>query len=382
MPTQAIRHLREKKAAFEVVTYDHQKKGAEFAAQALGFPLENTIKTLVVALDSGTFRLALMPGNRRLSLKSFARACAAKRAAMADVSTAQRLTGYLVGGISPFGTRQPFEAVMDKRLVDCGEVAINGGKAGNHAGYAAGGHHRQPLVPHCRHLRIAPFPAADAPREGRPGCDPEGAFKHRDCKGLMPIAIAAFTFQKAPTPPRWSLVGSPAFSLQSIDLQPIHFRLCRMRNLGRLGNWVFFLSFNSSIPQFLNPSIALSISGLAGLGQGIPDAAHSGLHPLPGVEGTDANIPLPASAEPGSGGAHHARLVQQQIEKFPGIPFPPYPDIRRIVPPHAGKTEVGHRIANQSGIPQVAVDERSGLCLALLTVNGLRRSLDRIGGHR
>lgn len=130
MSTPAIRHLEEREVPFEVVTYPHRRKGAAFAAEAIGFPLGSTVKTLVVALDAREYRLALMPGNRRLGLKPFARACSAKRAAMADVATAQRLTGYLVGGISPFGTRHPFAAVMDRSLVDLAKVAINGGRRG------------------------------------------------------------------------------------------------------------------------------------------------------------------------------------------------------------------------------------------------------------
>lgn len=101
-----------------------------FAAQAMGFPLERTIKTLVVDLGRKCYIIVLMPGDENLDLKSLARAYSVPRAAMADTSTAERLTGYLVGGISPFGTKQKLPVVMEAGLLEFDKVAINGGKKG------------------------------------------------------------------------------------------------------------------------------------------------------------------------------------------------------------------------------------------------------------
>ena len=130
MSTRAVAFLRKKKISFEPVAYDHEQKGAEFAARAVGFPLERTIKTLVADLGGKQYRLVLMPGDREVSMKKLARACAAKRAAMADVATAERVTGYLVGGISPFGTRQRMTVLMEKGLLRYPEVLINAGRRG------------------------------------------------------------------------------------------------------------------------------------------------------------------------------------------------------------------------------------------------------------
>ena len=130
MSTRAIQFLNQRRVAYEVVKYDHLEKGAEFAAQAVGFPLSQTIKTLVVALDDRRFALALLPGDCQLSMKKIAAAYSAKRAAMADTQTAERLTGYLVGGISPFGTPKPLPVIMEIRLTACAQVLINGGRRG------------------------------------------------------------------------------------------------------------------------------------------------------------------------------------------------------------------------------------------------------------
>lgn len=130
MSTRAIQYLNRKGVSFEVVTYEHEEKGAEFAARATGFALERTVKTLVVGLGGRDYCLALVPGNRQLDLKRLAQAFAVKRAAMADTATAERLTGYLISGISPFGTKQSLPTLMEKRVREHAEVLINAGQRG------------------------------------------------------------------------------------------------------------------------------------------------------------------------------------------------------------------------------------------------------------
>ena len=130
MSTRAIAYLKKKKIPYEVVKYEHEEKGAEFAARATGYPLELTVKTLVVELERKSYRLALLPGHRELDLKKLASHCGVKRTAMADIKTAERLTGYLVGGISPFGTRQRLGTVMESSILSFEEIMINAGQRG------------------------------------------------------------------------------------------------------------------------------------------------------------------------------------------------------------------------------------------------------------
>jgi Cys-tRNA(Pro)/Cys-tRNA(Cys) deacylase len=130
MSTRALVFLKQKRIPHEVVKYDHEAKGARFAAQAVGFPLAQTIKTLVVALDNRSYTLALMPGDRQLSLKKIAAACKVRKAAMADSQTAERLTGYLIGGISPFATQKHLPAIMESSVQSYPAVIINGGRRG------------------------------------------------------------------------------------------------------------------------------------------------------------------------------------------------------------------------------------------------------------
>ena len=130
MSTRAIAYLKKKKIPHEVIKYEHLEKGAEFAAKATGYALERTVKTLVVELECKKFCLALLPGHRELDLKKMASVSGVKRTAMVDIKTAERLTGYLVGGISPFGTRQQLQTVMESSILDNEEILINAGQRG------------------------------------------------------------------------------------------------------------------------------------------------------------------------------------------------------------------------------------------------------------
>jgi Cys-tRNA(Pro)/Cys-tRNA(Cys) deacylase len=130
MSTRAIQFLKQKKIPFELIKYNHEEKGAEFAATATGYPLAATVKTLVVDLGGKKYALVLMPGDRQLSMKRLAKACSVKRAAMADTRSAERLTGYQVGGISPFGTKQRLPVVMQADIMTLDKILINAGQRG------------------------------------------------------------------------------------------------------------------------------------------------------------------------------------------------------------------------------------------------------------
>ncbi len=128
--TQGMRFLAKAKVPHELKEYDYRIKGAEAAAEAIGWPLEKTVKTLVVALEGGGSVLCLMPGESELSLKKLARQAGVKSARMTTTEEAERLTGYLVGGISPFGTRRALKVWMHSAILDADRIAINCGRRG------------------------------------------------------------------------------------------------------------------------------------------------------------------------------------------------------------------------------------------------------------
>lgn len=129
MSTRAITFLEKNKIPFQLVRYEHKEKGAVFASDAVGFPLEKTIKTLVVKIGE-TYTLALMPGDQKLNMKRIAQAFSVKQAEMADVSSAERITGYLTGGISPFGCKKNLPVLMEASLLRHDTVMINAGQRG------------------------------------------------------------------------------------------------------------------------------------------------------------------------------------------------------------------------------------------------------------
>ncbi len=131
--TPAITLLERADVAHRVVTYehdpDHPSYGSE-AADALGLPPGRVFKTLLATVDGAETVVAVVPVDRRLDLKALARAAGAKRAAMAEPALAERLSGYVVGGISPLGQRRRLRTFIDRSASDLDEVHVSGGRRG------------------------------------------------------------------------------------------------------------------------------------------------------------------------------------------------------------------------------------------------------------
>jgi Cys-tRNA(Pro)/Cys-tRNA(Cys) deacylase len=127
--TRGMRYLREHGVTFVEHRYEHRVKGAAFAAEALGLDPAMVAKTLVTQID-GTFAFALVPGDRELSLRALARAAAGRSASLASERDAQRLTGYVIGGISPFGSKTALPVYAVAEWLERERVALNGGARG------------------------------------------------------------------------------------------------------------------------------------------------------------------------------------------------------------------------------------------------------------
>jgi Cys-tRNA(Pro)/Cys-tRNA(Cys) deacylase len=127
--TRGMRYLRDQGVPFEEHRYAHRVKGAAYAAEALGLAAAVVAKTLVAELDDA-FAFALVPGDRELSLRGLARAAGSRSAALASERDAQRLTGYQIGGISPFGSRTALPVYAVAEWLARERVALNGGGRG------------------------------------------------------------------------------------------------------------------------------------------------------------------------------------------------------------------------------------------------------------
>lgn len=127
--TRGMRALRDHGVPFEEHRYEHRVKGAVYAAEALGLSPAMLAKTLVAELDE-EFAFALVPGDRELSLRGLARAAGARSASLASERDAQRLTGYAIGGISPFGSKTALPVFAVAEWLGRERVALNGGARG------------------------------------------------------------------------------------------------------------------------------------------------------------------------------------------------------------------------------------------------------------
>jgi Cys-tRNA(Pro) deacylase len=129
--TPAIRVLREGKVEFEPHVFEYvEKGGTKHSSEVLGVDEHAVIKTLVFETDEKKPVLVLMHGDRQVSTKSLARFLNVKTVAPAAPERANRLTGYLVGGTSPFGIKTRMPIYAEKTIFDLPRIYINGGKRG------------------------------------------------------------------------------------------------------------------------------------------------------------------------------------------------------------------------------------------------------------
>ena len=136
--TPAVRALRDHGVTFTHHSYAYvDRGGTEVSARELGVPEHAVIKTLVMEDDRGNPLVVLMHGDREVSTKSLARLIGVKSVAPCAPATADRHSGYQVGGTSPFGTRRAMPVYMERSIVDLPYVYINGGRRGYLVGMAS-----------------------------------------------------------------------------------------------------------------------------------------------------------------------------------------------------------------------------------------------------
>ena len=135
--TPATQLLRQAGVAFTEHPYDYVDHGgtAESARQ-LGVPEREVVKTLVMQDDKAQPLIVLMHGDRQVSTKNLARDIGAKSVEPCKPEVAQRHSGYLVGGTSPFGTRKAMPVYVEATVLELPRILINGGQRGYLVGIA------------------------------------------------------------------------------------------------------------------------------------------------------------------------------------------------------------------------------------------------------
>ncbi len=104
--------------------------GTRVASQAIGMEEHAVIKTIVLEDETGSALIVLMHGDREVSTKNLARDLGRKSIAPCDPKKVNRLTGYQVGGTSPFGARTDLPVYVEESILGLDRIAINGGKRG------------------------------------------------------------------------------------------------------------------------------------------------------------------------------------------------------------------------------------------------------------
>jgi len=138
--TPAVRALEAAGVPFTVHQFDHDPATRDYgreAAEAIGADPDQVFKTLVVAAGPA-LAVAVVPVSCQLSLKAAGGALGLKRAAMCDPRVAERTTGYVVGGISPFGQRKALPTAIDETCDLWDTIFVSGGRRGLDLGVAPG----------------------------------------------------------------------------------------------------------------------------------------------------------------------------------------------------------------------------------------------------
>ena len=135
--TPATQLLKANKVVFSEHPYEYlEHGGAQHSAQVLGFDPFTVVKTLIMQDQDAKPLVVLMHGNRKVSTKNLARQMGAKSVEPCQPEVANRHSGYLVGGTSPFGTRRAMPVYIEASILELPRILINGGRRGYLVGLA------------------------------------------------------------------------------------------------------------------------------------------------------------------------------------------------------------------------------------------------------
>jgi Cys-tRNA(Pro) deacylase len=135
--TPATRLLRQHGVAYTEHPYRYEERGGTAtSARELGVDEHAVVKTLVMEDETGAPLVVLMHGDREVSTKALARQLGRKTIQICRPDVANRHSGYLVGGTSPFGTRKPMPVLVERSILALERIYVNGGSRGFLVGLA------------------------------------------------------------------------------------------------------------------------------------------------------------------------------------------------------------------------------------------------------
>ena len=129
--TQATQLLRKHQVSFEEHPYPYEEHGGtSVSARELGVPEHDVIKTLVMQDEAAKPLIVLMHGDCKVSTKNLARGIGCKSVEPCKPEVAQRHSGYMIGGTSPFGTKKAMPVYVEQSILALERIYINGGRRG------------------------------------------------------------------------------------------------------------------------------------------------------------------------------------------------------------------------------------------------------------
>ncbi|RJG15685.1 Cys-tRNA(Pro) deacylase [Massilia cavernae] len=129
--TQATQFLRKNQVSFTEHPYEYEEHGGTaVSARELGVPEHDVVKTLIMQDEAARPLIVLMHGDCKVSTKNLARAIPCKSVEPCKPEVAQRHTGYMVGGTSPFGTKKAMPVYVEESILALEKIYINGGRRG------------------------------------------------------------------------------------------------------------------------------------------------------------------------------------------------------------------------------------------------------------
>ena len=129
--TQATQLLRKHQVSFEEHPYPYEEHGGtSVSARELGVPEHAVVKTLVMQDEAARPMIVLMHGDCKVSTKNLARSIGCKSVEPCKPEVAQRHSGYMIGGTSPFGTKKAMPVYVEQSILDLPRIYINGGRRG------------------------------------------------------------------------------------------------------------------------------------------------------------------------------------------------------------------------------------------------------------
>ena len=131
--TPAINLLKKAQISHKVHQYEHDSTAESYgleAAEKLSVDPTRVFKTLMLKLDDNSLCVAILPVSSMLSMKRLAKALDAKKAVMADKMEVERVSGYVLGGVSPLGQKRRLKTVLDSSAENFQSIFVSAGKRG------------------------------------------------------------------------------------------------------------------------------------------------------------------------------------------------------------------------------------------------------------